>query len=161
MAEYTRSVGCLAKCNTRHDYKKGVKLEDGVIFLANKTVLFDVTGCHTTNPTNVNKSPDRVLRSLEVGKHNKYDDHARAKNAPLAFNEYGLFRQQAEDFFVLFANEATRDHPVPIIHTSLHEFRTQLGSKLAHFNSSVVHEWARRVRKVSYMYCLSKDGFFT
>ena len=49
VAEYARSVGCLAKCTTRHEYKKGVKLEDGVIFLANKTILFDITGCHTTN----------------------------------------------------------------------------------------------------------------
>ena len=47
---------------------------------------------------------------MEVGKHHKYDDHARAKNAvlvPIAFNEYGLFGKEAEDLFVLLANEAT------------------------------------------------------
>ena len=161
VAEYARSVGCLAKCTTKHDFKKGAKVEDGVVFMANKTVLFDVTGCHTTNPTNVNKSPHKVLKAMETGKHDKYDNHAKAKNAelvPIAFNEYGLLGKEAEDFFVLLANEAlvaggSRVHPVSYIHMSLHEFRTQLGCKLAHLNYSVVHEWARRVRKASYRLC--------
>ena len=123
------------------------------LIVKNLSIVNYVTGCHTTGPTKVTKSPDRVLNSLEVGKHKKYDDHARAKNAvlvPIAFNEYGLFGKEAEDFFVILANEATREHPVPYIHMSLHEFRTQLGCKLAYLNYSVVHEWARRVRKASY-----------
>ena len=117
----------------------------------------NVTGCHTTNPTNVSKSPAKVLKALEKGKHDKYDDHAKAKNAvlvPIAFNEFGLLGAEAVDFFVMLANEAvrtgSRSHPVSYIHMSLHEFRSQLACKLAYMNYSVVHEWARKVRKASY-----------
>ena len=91
-------------------------MEDGVVFLANKTVLFDVTGCLTTNPTNVSKSPAKVLQAMEKGKH----DHFKAKNAvlvPIAFNEFRLLETQAYDFFVLLANEAARTGPV---HTLSH-----------------------------------------
>ena len=64
-------------------------------------MLFDVTGCHTTNPTNVTNSPAKVLKAMEAGKHDKYDDHAEAKNVvlvPIAFNGFGLLGTEAEDF---------------------------------------------------------------
>ena len=148
LCQFARSNDCLAHHSTKD---LAHVLPDGDIYMAHRTVMYDVSGVNPHSPSYVNKSPGYAVDARVTSKASKYAELARQHGCdfvPFVLDSYGSLSRSAKQLVRDIQSESlttlTPSSPFRISHSA---FLHQLSSSWQVDNAKIFVQWMTLTRQ--------------